>query len=656
MNEGGTEGDVTPPYLARPAWQRYGLAILTSLSVVPTRMLLAPLLGHEVPMVPFVIAVIVSSLFGGFGPGLLATIISTVAGALLFVTPTPHVMAPSVTLLALFFIVGVVVSITIEAMHRAQNRSEVRKRELEREVMERRRIAERLRYQLELTDTITQHAPVAIYLVDVEDRITFANPESERLFGWKESEITGKLMHDVIHHHYPDGRPYPAQECPQVSAIREGRHVTDVEETFFRKDGTPVEVICSITPIAGSEQIGQGSVIVVQDITLRKQAEEALREADRRKGEFLAVLAHELRTPLGAIHSAVEASAEDPTPEEARWAREVISRQTQQLSLLIDDLLDLTRIERGKIRLKPEPLDAASVAEAAADAVRPLVSERQHELTVSISHRPLPVRADPVRLQQIITNLLNNAAKYTPEGGRIWLSAGSENGDIEIRVRDTGVGISADMLPRLWDPYMQVEGSLAQARGGMGIGLPLVQELAHLHGGKVSAYSAGPGKGSEFIVQLPLTQEQPPPVQARPSGGPQGQGVGRGGLLVLLVEDDVDAAQGLARLLKRSGHEVQIAHNGTNALKAAEESPPDVVICDIGLPDMDGYEVAKRLRERRAPARPLLIALSGYGHHHDRIRACEAGFDEQFLKPVDLSALRALLAGKKSRVGGAESI
>ena len=505
-------------------------------------------------------------------------------------------------------------------------------------------IEEKLRFQLALNRTVTEHAPIAIYFVDAQNRVTFANPHSEQLFGWTERELLGRRFHDVLHHHYADGRVFPAEQCTQFCAVTEGRSLADVETTFFRKDGSPVQVRCSQTATPAQEGVPPGSVIVAQDISLRKHAEEELRQADQRKNEFLAVLAHELRTPLAAIQAALHSDREDATADERLWSRGVIARQTQQLSRLIEDLLDVSRISHGKIRLKREVLDAAVMIKAATEAVRPIFIERRQELSVSTPPHPLSVDADPMRLQQIVVNLLTNAAKYTNEGGHIWLNAALEDKEIVIRVRDNGVGIPHEMLTHLFEPYLQIESSFAQARGGLGLGLPLVWELVRLHGGSIAAESEGADYGTEFVVRLPAAREM---TTRQPTAAVSAarKKMGRG-QCVLIVEDNMDAADGLARMLSRSGHEIRIARDGTQAMNIAAEFRPEAVICDIGLPDMDGYEVAKRLRELFPESPPFLISLSGYENENDRRRAHDAGFDEQFVKPVDLSALRTVLAGE----------
>jgi CheY-like chemotaxis protein/two-component sensor histidine kinase len=309
---------------------------------------------------------------------------------------------------------------------------------------------------------------------------------------------------------------------------------------------------------------------------------------------------------------------------------------------LVDDLLDLSRITRGKIHLKMETLEMAEVVARAVETSRPLIDARKHELTIDLPSHPLPVRGDAVRLAQVLGNLLNNAAKYTEEGGRIWLSAGRTEDEIVLRVRDTGMGIPADMLSSIFDLFTQVDRSLDRAQGGLGIGLTLVHKLVEMHGGRVEAFSAGANQGAEFVVHLPaLVEEQPSP----PSGNGQVESANHARRSrVLVVDDNIDGARSMALLLEIAGHEVRTCHDGIAALEATEAFHPEVVLLDIGLPGMDGFEVARRLREQPTTPRPMLVALTGYGQAEDLRRSREAGFDHHLVKPADPATLNALLA------------
>ncbi|HJT77089.1 MAG TPA: ATP-binding protein, partial [Gemmataceae bacterium] len=391
-------------------------------------------------------------------------------------------------------------------------------------------------------------------------------------------------------------------------------------------------------------------LVTLQRELAKKNAElgrlnEELAEADRRKDEFLAVLAHELRNPLAPLRNALQI-LQQPQTERAVVGRmhAMMGRQVHQLGRLVEDLLDLTRIARGKLELRPERVGLADVVGRAVEASRPLIESRRHTLTVSLPTPPVRLQADPARLEQVITNLLNNAAKYTEPGGQVWLTAEREGDAVAIRVRDTGIGIPPERLPHVFGLFTQVEGSRERAEGGLGIGLALVKSLAEMHGGHVEARSAGSGQGSEFVVRLPLSPDQLP---GRPSSPPHGPPATERALRVLLVDDNADAAESLGMLLRLWGHEVAIAHEGPGAIRAADVQPPEVALLDIGLPGMDGYELARRLRQRPEGAGLLLVALTGWAQEEDRRRTQEAGFDYHLVKPVELDALQKLLADPK---------
>jgi PAS domain S-box-containing protein len=390
------------------------------------------------------------------------------------------------------------------------------------------------------------------------------------------------------------------------------------------------------------------------DITQRREMEDALREADRRKNVFLAVLSHELRNPLSAIRNALRLADNEATADERAWVREVVDRQSRHLALLIDDLLDLTRINEGKFQLRRERLALGVVLDRAVDSARPLIEQHAHALRVEVPPGPIHLDADPTRLEQIVVNLLTNAAKYTPRGGSIRLEARVEGGSAVVAVTDNGVGIPPEMLPRIFEMFAQVDVSLDRSQGGLGIGLSLVRNLVEMHGGTIVATSPGADRGSTFTVRLPLAAEveaeakpapaAPAPVApSPPSAAP---------LRVLVVDDNVDAVRALSRLLARRGHDVRVAHDGPTALGLAATHRPEAVLLDIGLPGMSGLEVARRLRGMEATHRATLIAVSGFGQEQDLRNSKAAGIDEHLVKPVDVEAVLRLLARIGRRDGG----
>jgi PAS domain S-box-containing protein len=381
------------------------------------------------------------------------------------------------------------------------------------------------------------------------------------------------------------------------------------------------------------------------DIDDVKRAEESLREADRRKDEFLATLAHELRNPLAPIRNGLQIMrlAGDDGQSFAS-VRDMMERQLGQMIRLVDDLLDLSRIDRGKIELRKEQLNAAAVIEAALETSRPLIEAARHQLVVHLPADPLWVMGDLIRLAQVVSNLLNNSAKYTPEGGHLWLTVERRDDQALIRVRDDGMGIPADMLPRIFEMFTQVDRNLKQAQGGLGIGLTLVRRLIEMHGGTVEATSEGAGRGCEFVASLPLASVQ---QTADRNGQREDESTNDPkppARRILVVDDNKDSADSLGMMLRVMGNEVRTAYDGPSALETAKEFRPAVVLLDIGLPGMSGHEVARKMRETPEVQEALLIAQTGWGQEEDRLRSTEAGFDAHLVKPLDLAALQSLLA------------
>jgi signal transduction histidine kinase len=381
--------------------------------------------------------------------------------------------------------------------------------------------------------------------------------------------------------------------------------------------------------------------VLFADVTQRVRAEKALREADRRKDEFLAMLAHELRNPLAAIRNAVQVLLQkEGDAQTARSAAEILDRQVGHMVRQVDDLLDVSRISRGKIELREQQVELAPIVRHAVETVRPLCTTLGHEITVTLPPESLYVAGDPVRLAQVVGNLLNNACKFTDRGGHIWLTVEGEGDLAVIRVRDTGIGLATDQIDQIFELFAQVDNTLERARDGLGLGLTLVKTLVEMHGGAVEARSAGPGRGSEFTVRLPLLSGPPsapprPPSSVKPAALVPCR--------ILVADDNRDSADSLALLLRLMGHTVVTAHDGLDAVETAKTSRFDVVLLDIGMPRLNGYEAARRIRERDRNGLRL-AALTGWGQEDDRRRTEKAGFDAHLVKPVDVAELTKLLA------------
>jgi len=373
----------------------------------------------------------------------------------------------------------------------------------------------------------------------------------------------------------------------------------------------------------------------------RKRAEE-LAAADRRKDEFLAMLGHELRNPLAPILNALHLMRLHAGPDdETGVMRELIERQARLMSHLVDDLLNVSRITRGSIHLRKTRVNLRDVVALAIDSMRPFLAAHRHQIDIRMGQEPIWLNGDATRLEQIVANLLQNAGKYMEDGGRIWLTVETTPGQVELEVRDQGIGMSADLVPHVFDLFMQGDKSLDRSQGGLGIGLTLARRLVELHGGTIAAASDGPGQGSVFTIRLPTLPPAPADVAPSPSSAGASPPLHR---RVLVVDDNLDAATSLAMVLRLEGHEVSLAHDGPAALAAIARDRPEVVFLDIGLPGMSGYEVARRAREDGSMKDGLLVAITGYGQDQDRQNCHEAGFDLHLVKPVDPTMIREMLA------------
>jgi PAS domain S-box-containing protein len=486
----------------------------------------------------------------------------------------------------------------------------------------------------------------AIITKDLNGVITSWNRSAERLFGYSPQEAIGRPVTILI----PANRQH---EEPQILArLRRGERVDHFETVRVRKDGAHLAISLTISPVKDAAGRITGISKIARDITEKKRAEEALRTGDLRKNEFLATLAHELRNPLAPIRNSLHilrlAGSEEPS---ATRVLEMMERQVNHMVRLVDDLLDVARITNGKIDLRTELVEIAAVVRGAVEVSKPLIDASGHRLATTLPPTPLTIEADAVRLTQVIANLLNNAAKYMEPGGQIWLTVGSDAADVVISIRDTGIGIAADTLPYLFEMFTQAKENGKRAQGGLGIGLALARRLVEMHGGQIEARSDGPGLGSEFVIRLPLAKRQ---LSAMAGASPlTDQGCHAAPGRILIVDDNRDAASSLGLLLRMLGNEVQTANDGISALEVLQSYRPTVVLLDLGMPGMDGYEVARRARVLPHCRHTIFIALTGWGQEEDRRRTREAGFDHHLVKPVNVGTLELLLTevqGRKATV------
>jgi two-component system CheB/CheR fusion protein len=481
---------------------------------------------------------------------------------------------------------------------------------------------------------LLQSIPAGLYVLDDQGRLTWMNPKAKQLFAQLCQRTPEQLLGQIVW-----------QACPEVvdsmchkeyqRALAEQQAVTF--EAFYPALGRWLEVHALPSP---------GHLAVYfRDVTESKHLQEALRqradelaELDRGRNEFLTVLAHELRNPLVPIRTTLHLMHQRTQGDAGlERALQMAEGQVQHLSQLIDDLLDVSAATRGQLQLHKERIDLGKVIAQAIDKTRALIESRGHALTVTLPPASLPVQADPARVVQVITQLLNNAALYTKPGGQIGLTAGREHDQVHLHVRDNGIGIAPELLPHVFNLFMQADRLRDGFQGRLGIGLTLVHSLVQLHGGSVQALSGGPGLGSEFIVRLPVLPDHVPaePETAKSKGMR---------LRVLVVDDNLEVAQSAALLLEHWGHECRMAYDGPRALEEARTWQPEVILLDIGMPEMDGYEVARRLREQQGSRGMVLVAMTGYGQEEDRRRAREAGFDYHMVKPVRVEDLDELLA------------
>jgi PAS domain S-box-containing protein len=490
--------------------------------------------------------------------------------------------------------------------------------------------------------TLASHAPVGIFQTGPKGDNVFVNDSWCAMAGFTPDKAHGDGWTNAVH---PDDRKRVVSHWQ--AAVQAGVS-SSAEFRFLRPDGRVTWIKGNAVPLRDESGRLVGYIGTVADISEHKQSEEGLKEADRRKDEFLALLAHELRNPLAPIRTGLElmrlAVDDRQVVEEVRT---MMVRQTQQMVRLIDDLLDVNRITRGAIELRKSTVELTSIIANAVDTARPAIDEAGHQLKVILPKQPILLEADATRLSQVVSNLLNNAAKYMPRGGSIMLTAERQDAEVVVSVADTGIGIPTEMLDRVFDMFTQVDRSMERSQGGLGIGLTLVKRLVELHGGTVEAHSSGRGKGSEFRVRLPILQFPTGELKVNDAGDCQPL-AGRRRMLV--VDDNEIAAKMLGMLLTALGNEVRSCYDGLTAIDVASEFHPDIILLDLGMPKLNGYETAIRIREQPWGKHVVLAALSGWGQDEDKRQTRQAGFDHHFVKPLEPDALRRLLAESEPSV------
>jgi PAS domain S-box-containing protein len=565
-------------------------------------------------------AILVTAAFAGFGSSLLALGLSVLSLKYFFAEPTGILEFGLDDLLrtAPLGVVAVFGAWLGQTRRGAANGGEMRER----------------------FEAIMGNSPTFAYMKDREGRYLYVNRSVERVFGGSGDAWLGKTDLDL----FPSEAGAQYRKNDQC-VLESGTAMQFSEHATVSKGA--LDLLSFKFPLAGrrGESILAGISVDVSELTqtqeAMRQSEEAAREADRRKDEFLAILGHELRNPLGPIRSAVQIlRMGGSTDVRAAQARDVIDRQVTQMSRLLDDLLDVSRIASGTLHLHRELHDLGTIVRTTAEDHRAVIEAAGVRLTLEIPEDALPVRGDATRLSQVVGNLLHNAAKFTDPGGavRVRVIEDSPSQEVVVSIEDTGIGMDPQTVAEAFEPFRQCEASVHRARGGLGVGLALVRALVALHGGQVAASSEGPGRGSQFSVRLPLESDALSPSD-RERESPGGRSI-----RILVIEDHADAAESLGLLLEMLGHKVEIARTGRAGIESARHFSPELVLCDLGLPEMDGYEVARALRQEPRLAGIFLVALTGYGRESDRVRAQEAGFDRHICKPIDPSELRRIVA------------
>jgi two-component system CheB/CheR fusion protein len=626
---------------------RYALAVaLTGVALV-ARLLLAPQLRDRIPLAPFFVAVVLAAFLAGPGPTATAAVLGYVVADWFFIEPLgalgPSSSTDLVRLIVYIVVCGIVLVGSTRISHE-RDRARASLVKLEREIAERKRFEEALRESEKALRLARHAAQIGTWNWNIATGVHDWSVRYKTLLGLRGNSPTGyevflralhpddreridRAVKDAIDHHTP-------YQVEMRVALPDGavRWIASRGEAYYDDAGRPHQMAGIALDITAQKEA---------EVALRR-SEEALREADRRKDEFLGVLAHELRNPLAPIRNSIHLLLRgDPASDQAARARAVIARQVEHLTRLVDDLLDVKRITTGKLRLHRTSMDLVQQVRETVEDLRPLFTSRGRSLVLNAPDEPMWMDGDRTRVAQLVSNLLHNAAKFTDSGGHVSVSVERGDGEARVRVRDDGVGVAPEMLDRMFEPFVQSDKTLHRTQAGLGLGLSLVRGIAELHGGAVRARSDGLGKGTEVVVTLPSSPPPSAPVASDVAPRPRHGAPRR----VLVIEDNADAAESLRDVLEvLGGHQVYLAAEGETGIAAARQHRPDVILCDIGLPVMDGYEVARQLRADGIAPGARLVALSGYTSAGDVARALGAGFDDHVGKPPDIERVLEIVA------------
>jgi signal transduction histidine kinase/ActR/RegA family two-component response regulator len=624
---------------------RYALAVTAMLIAAGVRWGLERLAGPMPPFIVFYPAVLAVAVLAGVGPAMVSIVASALLADVWLMPPLGSlaVARPADLIsLALFCGTSLVLCALVERLRRAQASEARALRESERAAAAARAEQERL-------SLVLANIGEEVYFTDTQRRYIFANAAALREFNMNSmQDVDVATMVSTLTVLRADGTPRPLEEAPPLRSlagevVRDEEHIVKTPRT-----GQWRHRQVSSVPVRDASGAIIGAVSVVRDITDRKRSEAALREADERKNGFLATLSHELRNPLAPIRAAAQLLVEPGlSAQDLSRCRDIISRQVAHMASLLDDLLDVSRLTRGELTLRKSRVPLQQILDAALETAQPLITAKRHRLRFELPDEPVLLEVDPVRLTQVLCNLLTNAAKYTDPEGEITVGASVHEDELRLTVRDTGIGLPADTFATVFEMFVQVEPATAHTQGGLGIGLALVKALVELHGGHVEVHSEGHNRGSRFTVSLPhsvLAASGELPASVPPPQPPPAHRARR----VLIADDNADAVETLGMLLSVSGHEVHLASDGARALEIAARERPEVVMLDIGMPGLSGYEVAQRIRAEPWGAGMILIALTGWGQEEDKRRAREAGFDHHLTKPADPAEIERLLASARS--------